>query len=352
MRSHDLKPAGSRSRWLRFGALAATLLLCTVTAATAAWAALALAIAGPGTQPVRVGLAGTIAAFALAVVVIAGLSRWRWHAFAAYAVVFSAVLAWWSTIEPSNDRVWQADVAVLPYATIDGDRITVHNIRNFDYRSETDYTPAYYDRTFDLRELSGVDLYAVYWMGPAIAHIFVSFEFGDGQHLAVSIETRKEKGEDYSTIKGFFRQYEVFYVVADERDVVRLRTNYRKDPPEDVYLYRLQGPIENARRVFLAYVAQINKLKSEPAFYNTLLTNCTTSIWLHTRVNPDGIPLSWKVLASGYVPEYLYEAGRLDTRVEFADIVRNAHVNERARAADSDPEFSKLIRLPERAVSR
>ena len=129
--------------------------------------------------------------------------------------------------------------AVLPHATIEGDRVTVHNVRNFAYRTETDFTPAWHDKTYDLRQLEGVDLVATYWMGPAVAHIFLSFAFAGGDHLAVSIETRKEKGEGYSTVKGFFRQYELYYVVADERDVIGLRTNYRRDPPEDVYVYRI-----------------------------------------------------------------------------------------------------------------
>src|SRR5258706_195040 len=146
-----------------------------------------------------------------------GISRsertWRWPAFTAHLVLLLALLVWYSTIKPSNDRDWQTDVAVLAYAEKEGDQVTVHNIRNFDYRSETDYTPAYYDKRFDLRKLEGVDLIAVYWIGPAIAHTFVSFAFADGDHLAISIETRKEKKEDYSTIKGFFRQYKLYYAV-------------------------------------------------------------------------------------------------------------------------------------------
>ena len=117
-----------------------------------------------------------------------------------------------------------------------------------------------------------------------------------GDHLAVSIETRKEKGEGYSTIKGFFRQYELYYVVADERDVIRLRTNYRQDPPEDVYVYRMQGPIENGRRVFLEYMRKINGSATQPEFYNTLTSNCTTEIWYNTLVNADHLPFSWKIV--------------------------------------------------------
>jgi hypothetical protein len=261
-----------------------------------------------------------------------------------HVVLSISVIAYFFSLEPSNERDWQADVAVLPHATIDGPIVKLHNIRNFDYRSETDYTPRHYDKVFDLRALEGVDLVAVYWMGPAIAHTIVSFAFSGGDHLAISIETRKEKGEAYSTIAGFFRQYELYYVVADERDVIRLRTNYRHDPPEDVYVYRVQGPIENARRLFMEYVRQLNALAGRPQFYNTLTTNCTTVIWAHSLVNPEHLPFNWKILASGYVPLYLYESGRLDTSVSFVELQRRVHVNGRAQAADADPDFSRLIR--------
>ena len=235
-------------------------------------------------------------------------------------------------------------MALLSWAEIDGNRITVHNIRNFDYRSETDYTPAYYDKQFDLSKLDGVDVVAVYWMGPAITHVFLSFGFSGGDHMAISIEARKKKGEGYSTVKGFFRQYELYYVVADERDVIRLRTNYRHDPPEDAYVYRTHGSIENGRRLFLAYMDKINALKACPEFYNSLTTNCSTNIWQNTRVIPNHLPFSWKILLSGYIPEYLYEMKVLDERLPFPEHKRLAHINARAQAADSAADFSRRIR--------
>lgn len=323
------------------------LVFCAIAiAAAAAWGALAIYYSDIHGEQARTVIAGAFAAAGFAAVIALGLRHWRWRAAGSFAVLLAVLIVWWHGIEPSNDRDWQTDVAVLPYATIDGDRYTVHNIRNFDYRSETDYTPAYYDSTFNVKELESVDIVASYWMGPAIAHIFVSFGFRDGKHLAVSIETRKERSEDYSTIKGFFRQYELYYVVADERDVVRVRTNYRKDPPEDVYVYRMHAPIENGQRIFVDYMRSINSLKTKPEFYNTLTTNCTTAIWMHSRVNPGHVKLSWKVLASGYVPEYLYEVGRLDTSVPFAQLHERSHVNARARAADKAANFSELIRAP------
>jgi hypothetical protein len=260
-----------------------------------------------------------------------------------YAGMFILLFLWWGMIEPSNNREWQPEVAVLPYATFDGDLVTVHNIRNFDYRTETDFSVDYYDRTYDLTKLDSVDLIAAYWMGPMIAHIFLSFGFGD-DHLAISIEARKEATEGYSSIKGFFKQYELIYIVGDERDLIRVRTNYRKDPPEDVYLYRLTGPIENGKRIFLDYLKTINKLRETPEFYNTLTANCTNVIWMHTRLNPSHLPFSWKILLSGYTPEYVYEQGRMNGDLPFAELQRRSHLNEVALQSDQDPDFSSRIR--------
>ncbi len=201
---------------------------------------------------------------------------------------------------------------MLPYATFEGDQVTLHNIRNFTYWTELDYTANYYTKTFDLNQLDEVDMIAVYWMGDAIAHIMLSFGFAGKDFVTISIETRKEEGESYDTIRGFFRQYELMYVVGDERDLIRLRTNFRENPPEDAYLYRTGVPPANARRLFLDYLRQINELKDHPAFYNTGTTNCTTNIYRHTLVNPGEHPFSWKILLSGYAPEYVYELGGLD----------------------------------------
>jgi len=328
----------------RISAAIGLILLVLFTIASGAWGALALLYSSPLSETARIVLAAIFGIVALVAAIALAVRRWRWRAAGAYWVAFFALLAWFFSLAPSNDRDWQADVATLPYATVAGDIVTMHNIRNFDYRSETDYTPAYYDKSFDVSKLTGVDIIAVYWMGPAVAHIFVSFEFAGSDHLAVSIETRKEKGEEYSTLKGFFRQYELYYVVADERDVIRLRTNYRKDPPEDVYVYRAQGPLENGRRLFLDYVRKINSLKEKAEFYNTLTTNCTTNIWMHTLVNVGHLPFSWKILASGYVPQYMYEASRLDNSVPFAELQKRALVNPRAHGADKAQDFSRRIR--------
>ncbi len=312
-------------------------------ALAAGWGALVLLYLAPGSEGIRQALAWTFAALGVLVLGALAVRRARWPATVSFVVALVPVLVVWSSAQPSNSREWQPEVAVLPYAVIDGDRVTVHNIRNFDYRTETDFTTAYYNRTFDLRRLDRLDLIAVYWMGPAIAHMFVSFGFGD-DHLAISIEARKDRTRPYATIPGFFRQYELVYVVADERDVIRVRTNYRKSPPEDVYLFRVVTTPENARRVFLDYMRDVNELKAHPRFYNTLTTNCTTMILAHAAVNPGHIPYSWKILLSGYAAEYAYERGRLDRSMPFEDLKRRSHINAVAQAADRAPDFSQRIR--------
>jgi hypothetical protein len=337
----------STRRWsarIARGAILAVLAL--LIAAIGSWGTLLLEYATPRKDLARTALVVGFALAAVWTLIALFVRRWRWPAMGLFAVLCAGLALLWSSLEPTNDRDWQTDLAELSYATIAGDKVTVHNIRNFDYRSETDYTPAYYDKTFDVRELQSVDIVASYWTGPAIAHVFVSFGFPGDNYLAISIEVRKPKGEGYSTLKGFFRQYELIYVVADERDLIGLRTNYRHDPPEDVYIYRTKGPIEGGRRLFLEYMDRINSLRTQPEFYNTLTTNCTTNIWTNNHVNPGRVPLSWKILASGYVPEYLYEQGRLETMgLSFPELQQRAHVNARAQGADKAAVFSRRIRL-------
>jgi hypothetical protein len=307
------------------------------------WGVLALHYSDLAPGWLRNTLAAALGLLALAALVSIVARRHRAAVLGGFAVAFLALLLYWRTISASNDRDWAPEVLRLPHATVAGELITLHDIRNFDYRTETDYTPAYYDRTFDLRRLDALDIVTSYWMGPAIAHVFLSFGFGD-EHVAVSVEARKERVEGYSSVQGFFKRYELVYVVGDERDLIRVRTNYRRDPPEDVYLYRVRAPIENARRLFLEYVRAINALRDAPRFYDTLATNCTTTIVIHTRVNPDHMPLSWKVLLSGYVAEYAYERGRLDRSLPWVELQRRSRINDAARAADQAPDFSRRIR--------
>jgi hypothetical protein len=256
---------------------------------------------------------------------------------------FAFVLAWWLLIPPSNQRDWQPDMAVLAYSETSGSQITVHNIRNCDYRSETDYDVHHYDKTFDLDKLRSVDLYLVNWGAPSIAHTMVSFGFEDSSFLCISIETRKEKGESYSALKGFFRQFELIYVVADERDLVRLRTNYRKG--EEVFVYRINASPAGARALFLSYLKRVNQLHAHPEWYNALTSNCTTNIRVQAdQAGGHRTPWDLRILLNGKIDELLYERGRITTKLPFAELKQRSHINERARRADKDPAFSELIR--------
>jgi hypothetical protein len=306
----------------------------------AAWCAGALYYSRPGGSLTGAVLAITfVVATALAFLLI----RDRRRTLVGFLVAFGFVVVWWLWLPASNDRDWLPEVAVTPWASRNGDLVTIHGVRNFDYRTETDFTPRWEDRTYDLRTLDSGDLIAVYWAGKAIAHIMLSFGFGGRDYVAVSIETRKARGQGYSTIAGIFKQYGLVYVVADERDVIRVRTSYRQ-PQEDVYVYPLQVPRENLRRVFLDYIQTMNEMRERPQFYNTLTTNCTTGVVLHSRVNPDSPPWSWKVLLSGYAPQYAYDMGKLERTLPFAELEKRSWVNARAHAAERDPAFSQRIR--------
>jgi hypothetical protein len=305
-----------------------------------AWGALAIYYSDLSGEPLRLSLA---LGFAVATAVAFLLLPNRRKTLVGFLAVFVAMVAWWLSIPASNERQWQPDVAVLPYASIQGNRVTIHNIRHLHYRTEADFAVRHYDKTFDLELLDGADLLAVYWMGDTIAHVMISFGFQERDFVAFSIETRKEQGEGYSTLKGFFKQYELTYIVGDERDLIRVRTDYR-NPAEDVYLYRMKMPRENIRKLFLEYIRQINSLKEAPEWYNTLTTNCTTNVVRHVRAFGGRAKYNWKVLLSGYAPQYAYELGALDTSLPFDELRRRSHINPRAHAIGDDPQFSVKIR--------
>ncbi len=267
--------------------------------------------------------------------------RPRWRAAVVTVVAFVVVLGWWLTLKPSNDREWQPDLATLAYAGVAGNQVTIHNIRNCDYRTETDFDVRYYDKTFDLSKLRSADLYMVYWGSPYMAHTMVSFGFEGGDYVCFSIETRKEKGEGYSAVKGLFRQFELIYIVADERDLVRLRTNYRKG--EDAYIFRVRGAPEKLRALFMNYVQQINSLAKTPEWYSAATRNCTTSIRTQ-RAAADRAPWDWRMLVNGFGDELLYERGAIYTNLPLAELKQRCHINERGKAADKAEDFSLRIR--------
>ncbi|HEY4284247.1 MAG TPA: DUF4105 domain-containing protein [Chthoniobacterales bacterium] len=257
-------------------------------------------------------------------------------------LAFGLVVAWWLTLKPSNDGNWQPDVAQLAWADINGDEFTFHNVRNCDYRTDNDYTPHWETRTVRLSQITGIDLAIDYWGSPWIAHPIVSFQFADAPPLCFSIEIRKAVGQTYSTIGGLYRQYALIYVVSDERDVIRLRTNYRH---EDIYLYHLTVAPVRARERFLEYVHSLNALRTQPRWYNAITTNCTTTI-RSQHPSQERIPWDWRILLNGKGDELLYEGGALVTGgLPFAELKQRSLIDDRAKAADASPDFSQLIRV-------
>ncbi|MEO7101013.1 MAG: DUF4105 domain-containing protein [Luteolibacter sp.] len=263
----------------------------------------------------------------------------RWRAKLGVVVAILLVMVWWFSIQPRQYRDWKPEVAQTAQAVVDGDVVTIRNVRNFEYRTETDFTPRYETRCLDLRNLRGVDVFVNYWGSAMMAHPIFSFDFGQDGHVCFSIETRPEKGESYSALGGLYRQFELIYVVADERDVIRVRTNYRKG--EDVYLYHLNAPL--AKSSFMEYIRTVNELQAAPRWYNAITNNCTTAI-RQQRASSERAPFDWRMLVNGYADELLYEKGVIDRSLPFAELKRISHINERAKEADDAADFSAQIR--------
>lgn len=255
-------------------------------------------------------------------------------------LIFGTVLCWWLNLAPSNDRDWQPDVAVLPWAEVRGGDVLLHNIRSAEYRTRADYTVRHYDESVSLKDLSGVDLFVVYWGTPLIAHTMLSFRFGEDRYVCFSIEARKTRDKQYSAVRSFFRQYELAVVMGDERDLVRLRTNFRH---EEVYLYHLAFNASVARNVFLEYVRIMNELRRQPQWYNALFNNCTTAIRALARPYTRDAALDWRMVVNGKVDELAYERAMLDTRVPFARLKALSRINDRAWSCPRE-DFSRCIR--------
>ncbi len=308
------------------------------------WAALALWIDGPESRVLAAALVGAL--LSLSALVIAFARPW-WRAAVGVFVPFAAVLVWWLTLKPHSDLDWQADVARLPTATIDGSKLTIQNVRSFRYHGEGGFVENWSTRTYDLDKLVGVDLFISFWGPTLYGHTIASWEFSDGQRLAISIETRKEKGEEYSAVRGFFRQFELHYVVADESDLIALRTNHRD---ERVELYRMIPETDEDRALLLDYVREMNALAERPRWYNALTHNCTTTIWHHAKAVGEDIPFDWRLLANGYLVDLAYERGSVNTTLELETLKRRSDITTRARQAGDGEGFSEAIRkdLPPR----
>ena len=315
------------------GALVVFLFLSVV------WANLAIAYQLPGSAAVRIGACLVLNLIALAALV-AIVRRKHWRAVLVYAAAYALLLAWSGSISASNDKNWAADVVHGITGIVDGDRLSVSNVRNFSWRTEAEYTPAWEERTYDLSQLRSLDLFLIYWMGPSIAHTIMSFGFDDGRYLDFSIELRRTQNDQYSAAAGFFKTNELVFIGADERDLMTLR----KVRNEQIQLYRLRTPPERARALLVEYVKQANDLAINPRFYNTLTTNCTTAIFDMMHAVTSSIPFDWRIILTGHLPDYLYEHGAVDTRIPIEELRERADVTGRVDGSLTEVEFSSRIR--------
>ncbi len=277
---------------------------------------------------------------------VAGGKAWfsRRRVVGAVACAVLLALAFdWLRQRPSNDRDWLPNEAVMPRVTFRGRLVDVRNVRVTTYRGTEDYTPAYDDRTFDLDRLVGVWFVVEpfsKWGGAA--HTFLSFEFAGPEFVAISVEARKERGETYHFLKGLFRRYELLYVVGDERDLVRLRSNYRRD---DVFLYPIRASPERVRGLFVEMLERAEALRVDPEFYNTLTSNCTSNIVGHVnRLVPGRVPFSLRWMFPGYADRLAYDLGLIDTALPFDSIRPRFRINERALRYGDSEDFSVRIR--------
>ena len=325
-------PVNTRARFGLKGAflLAAVLLLAAWTGA-AFWFQL-----GPTMR--WVGIAAVVV---LAVGVVRLGQRRRVYSWLTLALALVAVALWWVSIKPSDSRDWAPDVAHGVTAQMQDAEVVVQNVRNFEWHSETDFTPHWETRRYNPDAITSVDLFTSVWGSPAIAHTLISFGFSDGQHLVFSAEIRREKGEEFSEIGGFFKQFELVMIAATESDIIRLRTNARG---EEVHRYPLKMDPAQARELFISFLQMGNELAREPQFYQTITSNCTTVIFRLARLVDPGIPLDWRVLLSGYFPEYLYDRGLISNDRPFTAIKAVAAISAKAQANPDAADYSEMIR--------
>jgi len=237
----------------------------------------------------------------------------------------------------------------MPRATIDGDRVRISGVRNFDYRSVTDFTVRWEEREVQLSHLTSVDFFVSYWSKGPVGHTFLSFIFDNALPLSISIETRPEVDEGFNPLASLFKQFELIYLVGDERDLVRVRTNFRK---EAVFLYRLNASPDNVRRLFLVYLRRINELADRPEFYHLLSNSCTINIIRYANAAGRAGRFDIRHLLNGLIDSYLYHSGRVDATLPFEELRRRSQINEAAQAANDAPDFSERIRVALPTIAR
>jgi Domain of unknown function (DUF4105) len=318
-----------------------TIIISLAIALATAWAVLAMWYRLPLPEFAKVIAGGFFVLLGLATI-IALFTHMRIRALVVFLAAFGAILIWWNTISPPEHADWAREVAQQVTGARNGNVLTLTNVRDFEWRSKTDFIERWATRTYDLEKLQTVDLFMSYWGNPNIAHVILSFGFDGGDYIAWSIEVRRRLGGEFSPIADLFKSDPLVIVAADERDVIGVRSNFRG---EDVQIYRLKASPEAAQALLLEYVLDANALSTTPEFYNSITTNCTTTIVKMMRAVGDVVPLDWRLIVNGYLPEYAYDRGALDTSLPLADLRERAHIDERAKAAGLSPDFSRLIRV-------
>ncbi|HMO14778.1 MAG TPA: DUF4105 domain-containing protein [Pirellulaceae bacterium] len=256
-------------------------------------------------------------------------------------------------LQPSNDRDWNVDMSMLPTAEVVGRHIVLKNVRDCIYATEQDFVIRYFDKSFDLDQIQSVDFILVPFKNPMIAHTMLSFELDNGDYISVSAEIRTEKAEKYSPMLGISNQFELIYVVATERDLIRLRTHHRD---ADVYIYPTVATPEQSQALFMSILERINGLQQTPEFYHTFKNNCTTNIYEHvTQLQREQsivnvLQYNWQILLPGFTDRLAYDQGLLRTNVSFLETKRLALVNDLAHIHYDDPHFSQKIRSRQQAM--
>jgi len=322
-------------------ALLRILVSALVIVPVSAWGTLALWFRLPAPEGVRALGAALFAALGLATIVALFLRR-SLIALAGFALVFGGLLVWWSTIAPPLDGDWAPEVARQTTGTIDGDILTLSDLRDFDWRTDHDFTERWSKRSYDLSKLKTLDLFLAYWAGPEMAHVIMSFGFEDGDHIAWSVEVRRERKSEFSPVADAFKSHTLIYLATTERDSVRLRSNIRG---EDVRLYRLNTPPEQARALLVEYALQATALAAQPKWYNSITANCATVVFKIVRAAGGTFPFDWRLVVNGFLPGYLYDHRVVVTTMPLAELMARAAISEKARAADQSPDFSQAIRV-------
>ncbi|HTZ68498.1 MAG TPA: DUF4105 domain-containing protein [Roseiarcus sp.] len=328
---------GRRAAGLLLRILVAALIIAPVTA----WSALALWFRLPAPEALRVAAAVLFAILGLATIAALFFRQSR-IALAVFAAAFGGLLIWWSTIKPPLDGDWAPDVARQTTGTVAGEILTLSDVRDFDWRTDNDFTERWSKRSYDLSKLKTLDLFLAYWAGPEMAHVIMSFGFEDGEHLAWSVEVRRERTSEFSPIADAFKSHTLIYLATTERDSVRLRSNVRG---EDVRLYRLKTAPERARALLLEYTSQSAALAEQPKFYNSITANCATVVFKIVRSAGGTFPFDWRLVVNGFLPGYLYDHRVVVTTMPLSELMERARVSEKARAADQSPDFSQAIRV-------